>query len=537
MHRTEGDNNISNLFTNGPPGAVVNAEWLNSVQEEIAGVVEGAGLTVQTKATDKYSQLLAAIQQLTNAGYDAVINSQADFNEIVERTGANAYQIKDAYSSVLVKNNAAGYLVSGSTSFLSDGDSYGVISINVCKEFKFEPGAFINNGDTGFYFNINADHAKISNVWIKGAGGMTVATQAFLLAADYVLYENCMVSGLISDASFTGFEISGTASNNDTVLYRNCKVFNCSGAGYRNGFSFNYNLDNCFDNGVKVVNRVEFLGASQVGADFPIPGGCSGVSLATLNGTDLAMFGLTNDDLRVYRFGSAGWAQVGNDLNIANAANNSGLAALNSTDVAYIEGDNTDLRTYRFDGTDWAQVGNDLNIPGLATSHVGITALNGTDVVICDSVSKNLTTYRFDGTDWAQVGNSLNIAGVGDPDLTALSESDIAFLDDVNADLRTYRFDGTDWTQVGNDLNIPGFGGNDGEGLSAFNSTDISLIDGTTEELRAYRFDGTDWTQVGIGLDINLADKPGLAVMNGTDVAYLDYNNDDLRLYRYAFHI
>jgi len=66
MHRTEGDNyttvGTDKRFTDGPPGTTVTDDWLNAVQEEIATVVEGAGLTLSTASADTFGQLLAALQ-------------------------------------------------------------------------------------------------------------------------------------------------------------------------------------------------------------------------------------------------------------------------------------------------------------------------------------------------------------------------------------------------------------------------------------------------------------------------------------------
>uniref|UniRef100_A0A6M3IU07 Putative tail fiber protein n=1 Tax=viral metagenome TaxID=1070528 RepID=A0A6M3IU07_9ZZZZ len=61
MHRTEGENNDSGLFTDGPPGTAVEQNWLNAVQEEICNVIEYAGLTVETAVTDTRLQLYNAI--------------------------------------------------------------------------------------------------------------------------------------------------------------------------------------------------------------------------------------------------------------------------------------------------------------------------------------------------------------------------------------------------------------------------------------------------------------------------------------------
>lgn len=66
MYRTDAADNVGNLFDDGDPGSgregtVVDADWLNAVQEELCGVVEGMGLTLS--AADR-GQLLAAILRL-----------------------------------------------------------------------------------------------------------------------------------------------------------------------------------------------------------------------------------------------------------------------------------------------------------------------------------------------------------------------------------------------------------------------------------------------------------------------------------------
>jgi hypothetical protein len=76
MHRTEGDNNDANLFTNliggGTEGTKVEENWLNAVQEEIATVIEGASITLKTAGTDTRDQLLAAIASLIDTDIAAI---------------------------------------------------------------------------------------------------------------------------------------------------------------------------------------------------------------------------------------------------------------------------------------------------------------------------------------------------------------------------------------------------------------------------------------------------------------------------------
>jgi len=64
MHRTEGTYHSSNLFTDGPPGTRLEENWLNAVQEEICNVIETAGITLKTAASETRDQLYDAIIEL-----------------------------------------------------------------------------------------------------------------------------------------------------------------------------------------------------------------------------------------------------------------------------------------------------------------------------------------------------------------------------------------------------------------------------------------------------------------------------------------
>lgn len=58
MHRIDGANHSSNLFTEGPPGTQVTDDWLNDVQETLAQFIEAQGVTL-VKGT--YTQLTTAV--------------------------------------------------------------------------------------------------------------------------------------------------------------------------------------------------------------------------------------------------------------------------------------------------------------------------------------------------------------------------------------------------------------------------------------------------------------------------------------------
>jgi hypothetical protein len=227
---------------------VVPPEWLNAVQEEVANVIEYAGLNIQTSKYDLMTQLWQAIQLIRmQPEYDVVITTQAEFNAIITRNGVNDYQISDNYKSVLFREGA--YLCYGATSFLSGGDVYGVLKTNDCTHLVFENGAYFDVGGTAFYLETNTDYCKLDNVYIKGnVAAAVAATQSFLLNAYNVTYNNCKTSDRLSTTHFNGFKGSATAAHNYTSRYSSCSVFTltCATAA-QNLYGFNacYNLSNC----------------------------------------------------------------------------------------------------------------------------------------------------------------------------------------------------------------------------------------------------------------------------------------------------
>ena len=69
MDRTTGTNHVvsggKRQFTDGPPGTTINNAWLNSIQEEIMNVIEGAGIT---PSSIEFTQLRDAIFATVAAG-------------------------------------------------------------------------------------------------------------------------------------------------------------------------------------------------------------------------------------------------------------------------------------------------------------------------------------------------------------------------------------------------------------------------------------------------------------------------------------
>ena len=235
MHRTEGANNLAGLYTAGPPPTTITADALNSIQEEIAGVIEYNGIAVQTAATDTRNQLLAAMIKMMPT-YDAVVTSQSSWDTLIERTGANAYQFKDDYKSIFVK--VGDYILT-----LSGGDTWGALLTNVTTHLEFERGAAISFGATQGYLNINTNYACLKNIHVKGVTSSTVAVNyCFYINATYVICDSCRASARLSNTTITGFfDLGGSWLNK----YINCDAYDLNSSGIVRGYYNAKNLSNC----------------------------------------------------------------------------------------------------------------------------------------------------------------------------------------------------------------------------------------------------------------------------------------------------
>jgi hypothetical protein len=260
MHRTEGANNINNLYTEGPPATTVTAAAMNAIQEEISNVVEGTGLVVQKQITDTRDQLWQAIQTLL--GYDAIIDNSTAFVNLFERTGANAYKIKDEYKSILLRDIGVDYNFLGA---LTNGDTYGIISTNNCKKIHCEPGVAISVGDTASGMIVNTDYCELKHVWLKGTGSSAAAIgYSFQLDASYVVFDNCKSTDRKSNAAFYVFDgSSATATQQETSIYNNCI---CDTVSTNTTAIYGFNECNYISN-CKALN-IDFTGTDGSAAGF-----------------------------------------------------------------------------------------------------------------------------------------------------------------------------------------------------------------------------------------------------------------------------
>ncbi len=69
MHRTDGDANVSNLFSDGDvsiprPPTQVDKDWLNAVQEQLCNFITGRGITLVKGSNDQLTTALAAVTRV-----------------------------------------------------------------------------------------------------------------------------------------------------------------------------------------------------------------------------------------------------------------------------------------------------------------------------------------------------------------------------------------------------------------------------------------------------------------------------------------
>jgi len=266
MHRIESSNYIRdsagrNLFTDGPPGTTVNDAWLNTIQEELANVIEWAGLSVLTKNSDTRDQLRSVFQRLTTS-FDVIISSQPMFNNIVERVAANQYRIKDQYKSVYFKTFSGGFKMAGASSPLSGGDTWGYLETNQTVLLFCENGETLDFGNTQGYLKVTTDYCSLYNCSVIGLGTVASAiSYSFLNASNYVNFFNCRTYNRLSSTAFDGFD-GGSTSNQKTSKYIGCYVSSItSTGGDLRGFFNCTNLVNCY----VTACTTSFAGASVTG--------------------------------------------------------------------------------------------------------------------------------------------------------------------------------------------------------------------------------------------------------------------------------
>jgi phage-related tail fiber protein len=184
MHRTEGNNNLLNLFANGPPGTVVEQEWLNAVQEEIAYVIEQAGITLKTALSETRTQLKQALDVL----YKTSIPVGAIFTFPVSIVPSGYLELDGSAKSKVTYPELYAFLKDGGATCIY-GEAGGNFTL---PDFR---GRFLRGWDHGAGLDPNAAARTDRG---DGTGGDVVGTKqadAFKSHEHALLYENTGSAG------------------------------------------------------------------------------------------------------------------------------------------------------------------------------------------------------------------------------------------------------------------------------------------------------------------------------------------------------
>ena len=223
MHRTEGANygtdlNGNNTFKETPlPPSTVGADFLNAVQEEICNAITASGQEVKTAATDTtHDQLAIAIARAQDV-YDELIMSQETFNSIWERTAANAYKVKDSITSLLIKPLTGGYFLTGATSPLSSGDTWGVFTLNKVMNMVCENESLIVFGNDNGKMVFPAVNGSFTNVILWRPTGAQELVEVTGTGSSFLPVRKSYGSPIDPDETRTYISIAGSATGTDSL--------------------------------------------------------------------------------------------------------------------------------------------------------------------------------------------------------------------------------------------------------------------------------------------------------------------------------
>lgn len=218
MHRTEGanyglDSEGRHVFKETPlPPTTIGADIMNAVVNELCNAVEASGQTLETAATDTAHNQLALALAAAQDVYDVSVSSQSAFNDLWERTGANAYKIKDGIRSVLLKYLSGGYYLTGATSPLSAGDTYGVFSTNQMTRLDCTGGTQIEFGNDNGKLVIDTEEASYSNLKLhRGVGAQE------LLTISATRTNSLTVRKMYAANNYSIICVGGSATGSDTI--------------------------------------------------------------------------------------------------------------------------------------------------------------------------------------------------------------------------------------------------------------------------------------------------------------------------------
>ncbi|SHJ39976.1 hypothetical protein [Fibrobacter sp. UWP2] len=158
MLRTNGEDHVNHMFSDGVPeqgkfATVINAEWLNAVQEEIAQFIEQAGITLDGSHPHQlYDALLAIFMAGIEVGGSGINISGIDGTTNITNGG-----IRFQGSHLDVELTATGLCINGVN--VKEVTVQGVLTLNIDETLELVKNLIVN-GSTTFRNNVTVAEGK-----------------------------------------------------------------------------------------------------------------------------------------------------------------------------------------------------------------------------------------------------------------------------------------------------------------------------------------------------------------------------------------
>ncbi len=209
MHRTDAANHVANAFSDGPPGTVIDDDWLNGVQETLCVAIEAASITL-VKGT--HTQLRDAIRTLAATWLVSLANTWAELQSFAKGISVTQSVANSNGGSITGNGTGKGLVVAssgGTNQIVLDCDGYIDVS-----------GATVNGAAPAN--NKNAiGPANVTKAWASvgsnGAGAVSIPAAWNIASSSIDTTGITLTLGFTLAATANAVVIAG--SGNDTAAF------------------------------------------------------------------------------------------------------------------------------------------------------------------------------------------------------------------------------------------------------------------------------------------------------------------------------
>lgn len=190
------------------------------------------------------------------------VNSQADFDNIIEEVAANQWQFIDSVTSVVFNYLAGGYQ-------MDDDNDY--LETNNCLSFEMRGGAYLDFNAGNGYVKVNTVGCYLKNVDVQGNGSAGAPPFSFWSNSGFITFDGCKTSNRNTTTVFSAFKGASALADRATTRYINCTASSMTqSAGAVNIHIFDQcnNLSGCTASGIdhngNTGNIIAFLNCDNI---------------------------------------------------------------------------------------------------------------------------------------------------------------------------------------------------------------------------------------------------------------------------------